>query len=151
MLHNMALHYYCTRNDRYIPLLLLISRYIALCRSLARGHNHTRQLLSLLVVVVVLVFALLLLLGESRRIAILQLHYVSSGNAYVVDSSATRMPVFYLERKSQQQCCLHGWLGDRLGCVGNGQQAAARTRRGMRPSVPRVVSPTPSTHGARQS
>ena len=35
-----------------------------------------------------------------------------------------------------------------LGVVSNAQRATARTRRGMRHGVPRVVSPAPSTHAA---
>ena len=38
---------------------------------------------------------------------------------------------------------------DRLGIVGIAQRATARTRRGIRPSVPRVVSGTPSAHETR--
>lgn len=41
-------------------------------------------------------------------------------------------------------------LGDPVEIVGNTQHAMATARRGMIPSVALVVSPSLSTHGARQ-
>ena len=42
-------------------------------------------------------------------------------------------------------------VGYAPGIVGNAQRATARARCGMRPSVPLVLSPGLSNHGARRA